>query len=307
MAQLPVRATEILGDKSQLPLYRKQFEETKPDVVVNMVAYTRADAELFVSTFQGLCGRAVVISSADVYLAYGRLHGTEPGPPEPVPLHEGSPLRQQLGLGGAGYDKLSVESVIRNAAAFDLTVIRYPAIYGPGDRQRRFFYYARRMADGRPYILLRQSESAFCWTHAYSENAAHAVVLAVTSELASGRTFNVAEEHVPSWGDRLTQFAQAAGWTGEIHLVPDELFPEQLLPDNLRSIPNFQRMPDLSQQYVLDDRLIRTELGYKERVSLEDGLQQTLRWILQHPPEIDETKFDYALEDRIVSGLSLGS
>ncbi len=49
-----------------------------------------------VEAFRGVARRVVAISSQDVYLAYGRLTGLEPGPAEPVPLTEHSPLRTRL-------------------------------------------------------------------------------------------------------------------------------------------------------------------------------------------------------------------
>jgi hypothetical protein len=51
---------------------------------------------MVVGTFKGMTYRVVAISSQDVYLAYGRLTGLEPGPAEPVPLTEHSPLRTRL-------------------------------------------------------------------------------------------------------------------------------------------------------------------------------------------------------------------
>ncbi len=49
-----------------------------------------------VEAFRGVARRVVAISSQDVYLAYGRLTGLEPGLAEPVPLTEHSPLRTRL-------------------------------------------------------------------------------------------------------------------------------------------------------------------------------------------------------------------
>ena len=37
-----------------------------------------------------------MLSSGDVYRAYGRMLGTEPGPIEPTPLAEDAPLRSVL-------------------------------------------------------------------------------------------------------------------------------------------------------------------------------------------------------------------
>lgn len=54
------------------------------------------DARAVVETFQGAAGRVVAISSGDVYRAFGRLIGVEPGPPQREVLTEDSPLRERL-------------------------------------------------------------------------------------------------------------------------------------------------------------------------------------------------------------------
>src|SRR5215831_12940386 len=63
-AELPAGVSEIAG-AALPPAARSQ------DVVVHMWAMTEADAAGFVATFRGYAGRAVVISSGDVYRAYG--------------------------------------------------------------------------------------------------------------------------------------------------------------------------------------------------------------------------------------------
>ena len=72
---------------------REAFDPT-PDVVVHMWAMTEMDAESLVHTFRGVASRAVVVSSSDVYRAYGRLTGLESGSPDPIPLSESAPLRE---------------------------------------------------------------------------------------------------------------------------------------------------------------------------------------------------------------------
>ena len=67
-------AGEILGDLKDLELFRDRFLDVKPDVVVHMLCVTAQAATYFNSIMRGLTKRVVVISSADVYLAFGRLH-----------------------------------------------------------------------------------------------------------------------------------------------------------------------------------------------------------------------------------------
>ncbi|MEW6032965.1 MAG: NAD-dependent epimerase/dehydratase family protein [Bacillota bacterium] len=86
----------ILGDRCDLAVHAAAFRSFDPDAVIDIVPLTEEDARAVVEAFRGVARRVVAISSQDVYLAYGRLTGLEPGPAEPVPLTEHSPLRTRL-------------------------------------------------------------------------------------------------------------------------------------------------------------------------------------------------------------------
>ena len=93
------------ADRYHLRAFAGQFRRLRPDVVIHMIAFTREDAEAFVSVFKGLAGRAVVPSSSDVYRVMGIINRTEAGPPVPVPIDEGGPLRERPSVHGALYEK----------------------------------------------------------------------------------------------------------------------------------------------------------------------------------------------------------
>jgi hypothetical protein len=61
-----------------------------------MVAMGEADTQVALQTFSGRTARIVLISSCNVYRAYGRLTKAELGPLEAVPLREDAPLRSFL-------------------------------------------------------------------------------------------------------------------------------------------------------------------------------------------------------------------
>ena len=79
------------------------------------------------------------------------------------------------------------------------TVLRLPAVYGPGDYQHRLFAYVKRMDDWRPAVLLGEGMASWRWTHGYVEDMASAIALAVTDERAAERVYNVGEQDPPSW------------------------------------------------------------------------------------------------------------
>ena len=93
-APLPAGVKEVLGDRAQLCERRAELAALRPEVVVDMRPMSEDDAQGVMTACRGIAQRFVAISSQDVYLAYGRLKGTEPGPPVAVPLTEESALRR---------------------------------------------------------------------------------------------------------------------------------------------------------------------------------------------------------------------
>jgi nucleoside-diphosphate-sugar epimerase len=279
-------------DRRQLGGFAKELAALRPDVVVDMVAFTRDDAEALVRTFAGVARRTVVASSIDVYRAFGRLHRTEPGEPDPTPLTEDSPLREKPSVHGERSEKRWVEEVVLGEPRLPGTVLRFPAVYGPGDH--RLYEYARRMFDGRPAILLDEATAAWRFTHGYVEDVAEAVVLAVTHERAAGRTYNVGEVQTPQHLKRLQDLAGAAAWKGRfVPLLLGQL-PQHLHEDL-----------DWRQDWAVDTRRIRDELGYRVVVPYEEGLRRTVEWQRANAPAaLDPAAWDYAAEDEALRSRS---
>jgi nucleoside-diphosphate-sugar epimerase len=282
---LPVEVRHVHGDLSSWADHVDELREFRPEVVVDMVAYVREDAGR-VLDFSGIASRAVVVSSADVYLAFGRVHQTEPGPPVELPLTEDSPLREVVI--DPTYDKVAVEEGARSDPGLPVTILRYPAVHGPGDPQHRLYQFIRRMDDGRPAILVQDSMADWRWMRGYSEDCAHALALAVESEEHAGRTYHVAWREALPLVEWLSKVAGVVGWDGR--LVP---VPHAQLPEPLRFDGNFD------QDFVVDSSRIRDELGYAEVVDARTALERTIEWERANPPESFEV--DYDAEDAVLA------
>jgi nucleoside-diphosphate-sugar epimerase len=243
--------------------------------------------------FKGIAGRVVVPSSIDVYRAFGRLHGTEPGPPDPVPLSEDAPLRELLSIHGEDYEKRWVEQAVMSDPALPGTVLRLPALYGVGDY--RPFDYLKRMDDGRPAILMDQQKAAWRFSRGNVKNVAAAIVLAAINEQTKHRMYNVADEHPLTQLEWVQLIAQAAGWSGQIITVAREQLPNRL-----------QENVDWRQDWVVDTSRIRHEVGYQDLESPFEGVRAAVTWLRAHPPEqLDRARFNYAAEDEALGRLKL--
>ena len=279
----------ILGERRKLDEFISEFRRLAPDVVLDMLAFTRQDAEMLMRVFKGLAQRIVVPSSCDVYRVYGRLHGTEPGPVDPIPLAEDAPLREKLSIHKEEYEKRWVEEVVMGAPELPGTILRYPMIYGPNDGGRTFDV-VKRMLDNRQVIPLDEKVARWRWSRGYAENVAWATVLAVTQERARNRIYNVAEPEGLSYLEWTQRVARARGWTGRIVVLP---------PGRLDTGGG-----NYEHHWVVDSTRIRAELGYMEVVPQEEALRRTVEWQWANPLEkYDPKDFDYETEDRILADL----
>jgi nucleoside-diphosphate-sugar epimerase len=295
----------IHGDRDCLADFRAEFARLAPEVVVDMVPYTEAQARAVLDTFRGLARRVVSLSSGDVYRAYGILRRTEEGPPEPVPLAESAPLRTRLFQERGptprdpadplrwldDYEKILVERAVLGDPDLAGTVLRLPAVYGPDDPQRRLWPYLKRMDDGRTFILLAEGLAGWRWTRGYVEDVARAVVLAVLDDRAAARVYNVGEAEALTEAEWVRAIGEAAGWHGRVVALPAERLPEGVKRQQFVQF-------DYAQAIVTDTTRVRQELGYRETVARAEALRRAVEWQRAHPPErIDTAECDYAAED----------
>jgi nucleoside-diphosphate-sugar epimerase len=195
--ELPPDVVQIRGDRAHLEEHAADFRDFRPQVIVDVVAYFERHARGLVQTFRGLADRLEILSSGDVYRAFGRLLGTEPGPAEAVPLSEDAPLRETFypyRMKATGpddltflYDKILVERAVMGHPDILATVLRLPMVYGPGDKQHRLYQYLKRMDDRRPAILLDHDFARWRSPRGFVDNVAAAIILAVTNDRAAGR------------------------------------------------------------------------------------------------------------------------
>lgn len=293
----PPGVLHLKGERDDLPAHRAAFAAFAPEVVVHAICYTGPQAEAAVKVFSGLAARMVLLSSCDVYRAFGRVLGTEPecdGPPGPLPIGEDAPLRAKLFPYGPAvrepdYDKIPVERAALAAEALPTTILRLPMVYGPRDHRHRVYPYARRMADGRGVIVLGETVARWRPCRAYVEDVAHAIALAV--ERGGRRVYNVGDTHDLTERAWVEAIGAAYGWSGRVVVLPDDEVPAHLRFEG-----------DARHHLSLDTRRIRDELGYAETVSLQASLEATLAWTLAHPPEGElAPALDYAAEDDAVA------
>jgi nucleoside-diphosphate-sugar epimerase len=295
-ANLPTGVQHVHGDRMRIGEHVKEFHRLAPEVVLDMMPLAEDDTRAVVQTFTGVARRIVGISSEDVYRAYGVLWGHDSGPLQAVPLAEDAELRTNLFQDAPNVEKILAERTLLSEPRLPGTVLRYPMVYGPNDGGR-IADPLRRMNDGRPAILLDESQASWRWSRGYAENVAQATVLAVLDDRAAGRIYNVAEPDVLTMTEWIQAIGDVAGWNGQVIPVPADQ-----LPEHLRDTFNW------SQDWVVDTSRIRSELGYKESISREEALRRMVDWWRQAPDDAIYAPFEprtspenYAAEDAVLS------
>ncbi len=252
-AVLPGQVERITDSRSVIPIqyFPTESFEFKPDVVILTMAMGAVDASAAVEAFAGRAGRIVLLSSGDVYRAYGRFTGIEAGPIQKGLLTEDAPLRSVLfpyrhkasspEALEYWYEKILAERAVLSAPDLPGTVVRLPKVYGPGgNADLATVYRYSHHPDWR-------------WTHGFVENVAAAVELAAIHPAAGGRVYNVGEAYTPTIGERLA-------WLPLSAVEPD-----------------LSSQFDFTQDIAYDTSRIRIELGYCEIVPEKEGILRTLR------------------------------
>jgi nucleoside-diphosphate-sugar epimerase len=289
--ELPA-ASERRCDRFDEPALARVLAEAAPDVIVDTCAYTRRAAEI-IARARPPAARLVVLSSMDVYRAFGALLRGEH--PDPNPLDEDAPLRaarhlyrgrpdaaavgkQLPGVEGQldDYEKLDVEPVVLAAGA---TVLRLAAVHGPRDPLRREEPILGRLRAGRTRIPF--GAGTLLWTRVHVRDAARAVRLAGERDDLAGQVLNVGERRTLSvwqWGERVLA---AAGGGAELVRVPDEKVPPELAHSRA-----------YAQHVLVDSSRAMRKLGW-EPMDPVAAVEDSVRWHLAHPPE---TTADYGGE-----------
>jgi nucleoside-diphosphate-sugar epimerase len=244
-------------------MHRPVLEKFNPDAAVDCRALTRADAEAALAVLpEGI--RLVVISSIDVYRAFGALNDDRET--DPVPIDEDSPVRAHrypyrgTRAGMDDYDKLDVEDLYY---------------------QRREEFILRRVRAGRKQIPVGAGMWLAC--RGYVRDVARGARLALESPVAGGEVYNLCEDRTFSMGLWSRMILEASGSDAELVRVSEDRLPEDLKPTGT-----------MSQHILASSRKARNALGWTT-TDPQATLQATVAWHLANAP--DDPDQDFSADD----------
>lgn len=241
------------------------------DVLIDVIPYEVGDAEQAVALKDGV-GSVIAISTASVYadrkgrtLDESKSRETFPRVPVPIPEDQS---RVALERDTYSAKKAAMEDVLLGQNDLPATVIRPCAIYGPGAKHCREWFFVKRILDQRRQVLLAyEGESVFHTTAA--DNLAELVRLA--AERPGTRVLNCGDPDPPNVRGVVSSIAGALGYEWEEVLVPPHLSDEPFLA-NPWAVP---------APWVLDMRKAREDLGYAPVTTYAEAVADAVEWIIQ--------------------------
>jgi nucleoside-diphosphate-sugar epimerase len=290
-AETPPQVVHVHRDPYDAADLEAVFDGATFDVVVAMYGRLRRIAELSV----GHCEQFVSVGGVPAYRGWMNPWLDEPVG-MPLPIAEDAPTVASPEEDEKGYRIARTEEAVfahhATAAHF-----RYPYVYGPYQLVPREWSIVRRILDGRERIVVAD-EGLTLHHHGFTENLAHAVLLAVDRpDAAAGRLFNAGDEEVLSVRQVIELVAAALDHRLEIVSMPYEI-----------AIPARPLLTQpLPTHRVLDLSRVRHDLGYRDLVPARTAIARTARWLAEHPCEpggMEETvltdPFDYGCEDALI-------
>lgn len=286
-AEFTAPVTHLHGDSRDPQAIAEHLGNSEWDVAVCSSGRLRALAQHLAGKTQRLVG----ITGQPVYAGANR---PTPSGTIPLPVSEDAP-RQRDASNYTGRIAMGEDQLVEQGdnGDFEVSIVRYPGIFGPRATINHEWPVVRRILDRRPFMLLPHDGLAY-FQRAYVDNAAHLVYLAATHPRAAGEAFNCGDERVLSARHVAELIRDELGSDIELIGVP---------ADYARGVYPLAEKSNM----VLDMSKARTLLGYRDLVEVEEATRITARWFAEHPPNEDDLRpgghgrFDYDREDRILA------
>lgn len=213
-----------------------------------------------------------------VHISSGAVVGPSPSPEQAV--DERSPLHPITAYGRT--KKEAEDEVIAAGGDIPFTIVRPPAVYGPRDSAILTFFQsvARGIA---PIIGFDEKQVSLI----HARDLARGIVLAASSPAAVGQTYFITSERFYTWPHIA---AVTAAVMGRKSVLKPRL-PHALVLGiagivgalgKLAGKPpvlDYEKGIDITRPYwVFSPEKARRELGFREQLTLEEGIRETVTW-----------------------------
>jgi nucleoside-diphosphate-sugar epimerase len=301
-ANLPAEVKHIHADPHWAEKLQEALEGKKFDLVVADYGRLRRIAEVI----KGLTSRLISVGGAlAIYKGWMRI--SEPHPwrymeESPVPIKEDDPLATAPGVDHFSERARAAEQAVMEGhqqGYYNATHFRYPIIYGPRHPGPAEWCIIRRIKEGRKQIIVPGGGMALI-SRGFAENMAHGILLAVDNPTASeGQIYNITDERVLTTREWIRLVAQVLDHEFEFVEIPFNMLRHDFNNTPTQALFPYHRVQDITK--------IKEQLGYREVVPVDKGMELSVRWLLENPlvrdGEIEKSlgdPFDYAVEDKLI-------
>ncbi|MCR4439047.1 MAG: NAD-dependent epimerase/dehydratase family protein [bacterium] len=193
-----------------------------------------------------------------------------------------SELDQPTPLTAYGESKLQAELLVREyAAEGEAVIVRPPVVYGPRDRDVLvlFRYVAHRVCP-----LLGRGPRLLSIVHV--DDLVSGLLLAATSAKAPGNTYFVCNDQPVDWEGFADIIAATMGHKClKLHVPEALLGPVAAISEAVArlmgrpALISREKAREMRERYwVCDNSRTKADLGFVPKVSIEEGVKQTLAW-----------------------------
>ena len=181
-----------------------------------------------------------------------------------------------------GKSKMEAEKeCLARLSEIPITIIRPPAVYGPRDKDIYAFF---KSVNGHIIPLSGYSRKALSFVHVY--DLVNGIITAAEHSKAVGQIYFISNEEAYDW----EQFGRVAKrilgtWALNVRIPHFALYTVAAISQSIArmqgkaALINIEKARDgVQRNWLCSPKKAQMELGFKTKLSLEEGITDTIRW-----------------------------
>lgn len=279
----------ITGDINDRKTIERLLRDHTWDVVVNWIAFTKADIERDIDLFKGKTAQYIFISSASVY---------QKPPSHPV-VTESTPLANPFW----DYSRNKIACELRldeeyRDNGFPVTIVRpsltYNTVIPVAIGSWEDYTIIDRMKKGKKIIV--HGDGTSLWTITHAEDFTKGFTGLLGNIQAIGHSFHITSDELLTWNQIYELVAEAAGVKANIIHIPSDFIAQ--FGDSLKGC----LLGDKAVSVIFDNTKIKTFVpGYTATIPFKEGIKKTVAWFEADSSRMTIIEEKNILMDRIIS------
>lgn len=293
---LPEGVHSIIADIADEERVEELLGDMKFDVVADFIAFEKRQLERDYRLFKGRCSQFIYISSASAYQK----------PLSDYRITEGTPLSNPYWE----YSRNKIEGEeylmkLYREEGFPITIVRPSHTYDErsvpvgAHGNKGSYQVIKRMMEGKPVII--HGDGTSLWTMTHNSDFARGFIGLMNNIHAIGEAVQITSDESLTWNQVYEAIARALG----VPLIAIHVSSEFL--DASSDAYDFKGglIGDKANTVVFDNqKLKRLVPGFTAKVRYDQGIRQTVEYILSHPEyQREDPEFD-AWCDAVVDAIT---